>query len=438
MPIPCDVDAEEAVLGSMLLSGEATAKALQLVQAGDFYRPAHGHIFAAIEALYRKGEPVDSVTVSDELQRAGLSELIGDPGIFIHLLSTTPGPTYVDHYGRIVVRHSVARHLDSVIHRVSGRIGEWADPYELADEIQTELGAIDMPVVAGKQRARTLDEIIDDAETSSPWALPGLVRVDWRVVIIAAEGSGKSVTLRQVAACAAQGIHPYRYSRFDPIRVLMVDLENPAGAIAETGATIVAKLRKEVGDSYDPGNLRILEKPGGMDLQTRHDRTELEREITLHRPQLVMVGPGYKLLKRHLRGGERESYEEVTDAAFEVLDDLRTRHGFGLVIEHHAPKGKSGQARELVPYGSQRWLAWPELGLTLEPDQKLGWKYKIGRFRGDRLQNDWPSELHRSDLMRPGVSNGWPWEGRWEKGMNIALGMSVEPPPDSLFEEQPF
>ena len=435
MPIPCDVDAEEAVLGAMLLSGDATAQALKLVQAGDFYRPANGHIFAAIESLYRRGLPVDSVTVADELQRNGSLELVGDPGIFIHLLATTPGVAHVSHYGQIVVRHSVARHLDSVVHRVSDQIGAWADPYELADEIQAELGAIDMPVVAGKQRARTLDEIIDDAETSSPWVLPGLVRTDWRVVIIAAEGSGKSVTLRQVAACAAQGIHPFRYSRFDPIHVLMVDLENPAGAIAETGTTIVAKLRKEVGDTYDPENLRILEKPGGMDLQTRHDRTELEREITLHRPRLVMIGPGYKLLKRHIRGGERESYEEVTDAAFEVLDDLRTRHGFGLVIEHHAPKGKSGQARELVPYGSQRWLAWPELGLTLEPDQRLGWKYKVGRFRGDRLHNDWPSELHRSDLMQVGRSNGWPWEGRWDHGMDVELGMSVEPP---TWDEEPF
>jgi replicative DNA helicase len=435
---PHDIEAEESLLGAMLLSGDATAAGIDMVDGADFYQPKHGHIFHAIAALYGRGDPIDSVTVVDELRSLSLLDAVGDPSIFITLQANTPSIANARHYAQIVVRHAIARRIAEISSDAMDQVFAWGDPFNLVDDLRTQLDAIDMPILNGVQKARTLDEIIENADQDSPWVLPGLVRVDWRVVVIGTEGSGKSVTLRQVAACAAQGVHPFRPTRCEPVRVLLIDLENPAQAIAETGAQIVRMLRRVVGDAYETKNLRVLERPDGIDLQTRRDRAELERELTIHRPDMVMIGPGYRMLKRHIRGGERESHEEVTDAAFEVLDDLRTRHNFGLMIEHHAPKGRTGQARELVPYGSQRWLAWPDLGLTLEPDRRDSWKYLVGRFRGDRLLNDWPSELHRSDLMRPGASNGWPWEGRWSAGMNVALGMGVESPPPADWREEPF
>lgn len=415
MVIPHDLDAEEAVLGAMLLSSDAIAKAVDLVNAADFYKPAHGHIFAAIESLYRRGEPVDAVTVADELQRIGLFGGIGEPTIFQHLMTATPGPHHIQHYGQIVTRHATARSIDSLATEVKDRVAAFADPYELADEIQTRIAAIDMPALSDRQQARTLDEILLDSDKLAPWVIPGLVRTDWRVVIVAAEGSGKSTLLRQMGVCAAQGVHPLRFNRIAPVRTLIVDLENPAAAIAETGSILVARLQRELGQGYAPDSLRILMRPGGMDLRTRHDRTELEREITIHRPGLVVIGPAYKMLNRREQRGGSESHEESTDPVLRVLDDLRTRHSFALLIEHHAPQG-SGGSRELRPYGSQRWLAWPEMGLTMRHEGEP-WKYAIGRFRGDRLKSDWPDELHRSDRMHQHTGDAWPWQGRWSTGM---------------------
>jgi hypothetical protein len=416
MVIPQDLDAEEAVLGAMLLSAEATAKAAGLIRSGDFYKPAHGHIFAAIENLYRRGEASDAVTVGDELRRLGTFELIGNPGIFTTLQANTPGIPQVTHYAQIVVRHAVARNLAAITGQASDRIAAYADPYELADEIQAQLAAIDMPAVSERQQARTLDEILLESDHMAPWAVPGLVRIDWRVVIVASEGAGKSTLLRQIGVCSAQGVHPFRLTAIEPIRVLIVDLENPAAAIAETGIVLVDHLRRDLGQAYAPENLRILMRPGGMDLRTRHDRTELEREIAIHRPDLLVMGPAYKMLHRRDNRGGTEGHEEATDPVLRILDDLRTRHSFALMIEHHAPQG-SGGSRELRPYGSQRWLAWPEMGLTMKPEHEP-WKYSIGRFRGDRLKSDWPDELHRSDRMAAPRSGTWPWEGRWSKGFS--------------------
>ena len=77
---PHNLEAEESLLGAMLLSSDAIAAAIEIVTVDDFYKPAHGHIFDAITSLYAQGEPADPVTVAEELQRAGLLESVGGAG----------------------------------------------------------------------------------------------------------------------------------------------------------------------------------------------------------------------------------------------------------------------------------------------------------------------------------------------------------------------
>ena len=68
---PHNLEAEESLLGAMLLSRDAIADAVELTQTEHFYRPAHAHVFDAISTLYAAGDPADPVTVAEELDRAG-------------------------------------------------------------------------------------------------------------------------------------------------------------------------------------------------------------------------------------------------------------------------------------------------------------------------------------------------------------------------------
>lgn len=426
---PHDLDAESALIGAMVLNRDAAAKALDMVLPADFYRPLHGHIFAAMESLYRRGDPITTVAVADELTRFGLP--MNDPSELLGMVSSTPGAHGTTNYAEIIVRHAASRRVVVIGQLAQAKVVEKADPYELIDDLQAELAAIDIPVSMDRQESVTLDEVILDAERSAPWVIPGVIRTDWRVVLVAGEGSGKSTLLRQIAACAAQGVHPFRTSQdMQAVRVLLVDLENPAAAIAETGAPLVRLLRQRRGDDYDPDNLRIFRRPAGLDLRSRRDRSELEREIMLQQPQLVVIGPGYKMIHRRDRGRSNESHEEATEPVLLALDDLRIRHKFALMVEHHAPQG-SGGSRELRPYGSQRWMAWPEMGRTMRQDGEP-WVYKLGFFRGDRLKNDWPTALHRSDRMPPNAREPWPWEGSWNTPVR-----AHEPPPSLPLPEPP-
>ena len=117
---PHNLDAEQSLLGAMLLSRDAIAAAVETCSPDDLYKPAHGHVFDAITTLYSRGEPADPVTVADELSRAGLLEAIGGLPTLISLQADTPATTNAARYARIVEEHALLRRLIAV----AGEIAE--------------------------------------------------------------------------------------------------------------------------------------------------------------------------------------------------------------------------------------------------------------------------------------------------------------------------
>src|SRR4051812_5522994 len=90
---PHDLQAEESLLGAMMLEPEAIAAAAGILRADDFYKPAHAHIFDAIHALYAAGQPSDPVTVADELRRNALLDMVGGHAGLVHIMASTPATT---------------------------------------------------------------------------------------------------------------------------------------------------------------------------------------------------------------------------------------------------------------------------------------------------------------------------------------------------------
>lgn len=117
---PHDLQAEESLLGAMMLSATAIADAAGVVTASDFYKPAHGHVYDAVHTLYASGQPVDAVTVADELRRANLLEAIGGPAVLAQIMASTPATTNAGRYATIVEEYALLRRLISV----SGEIAE--------------------------------------------------------------------------------------------------------------------------------------------------------------------------------------------------------------------------------------------------------------------------------------------------------------------------
>jgi replicative DNA helicase len=131
---PHNLQAEESLLGAMLLSRDAIVSAVEVqLSADDFYKPAHGHIFDAITSLYAQGDPADPVTVAESLSRAGVLEAIGGPAILVSLQAGTPSIGNAGRYARIIEEHSLLRRLI----RVAGDIAEmgYSVPEDVANAV---------------------------------------------------------------------------------------------------------------------------------------------------------------------------------------------------------------------------------------------------------------------------------------------------------------
>lgn len=110
---PQNLDAEQGVLGSMLLDRDAIARVVELIRAEDFYRDAHRRIYEAMTDLFERGEPVDLITVTDRLRDKGQLDDVGGAAYVTALLNSVPTAANVEYYSRIVLQKSMLRQMIS-------------------------------------------------------------------------------------------------------------------------------------------------------------------------------------------------------------------------------------------------------------------------------------------------------------------------------------
>ena len=108
---PQNLEAEQAVLGSMLLEEEAIVQAAELLDDSVFYKDSHRKIFSTLIALYRTNTPVDLVTVTDELKKHNLLDGVGGASYLATLTSVVPTAANAESYCRIVKQKSILREL---------------------------------------------------------------------------------------------------------------------------------------------------------------------------------------------------------------------------------------------------------------------------------------------------------------------------------------
>src|SRR5215208_3698287 len=140
---PQNLEAEESVLGAMLLSPGAIGAVTEILSATDFYRESHGVVFRACLALYQQGEPVDAITLVDSLEERGELEQVGGRARIHELAALVPATANAAHYARIVREMATLRGLvraGAEIARLGqDRPGETTDLVDRAEQIVFDL-----------------------------------------------------------------------------------------------------------------------------------------------------------------------------------------------------------------------------------------------------------------------------------------------------------
>ena len=141
---PHSVEAEQSVLGGLMLNSEAWLNVIDILRAEDFYRLEHRLLFEAMDVLWRDNKPIDAVTLSGALADNGHLDRIGGGAFLADLAESTPGASNVSAYARIVRERSTRRQLIRAGQRIadSGFEPNGHSSDELLDQAESEVFGI--------------------------------------------------------------------------------------------------------------------------------------------------------------------------------------------------------------------------------------------------------------------------------------------------------
>ncbi|MBF6133493.1 AAA family ATPase [Nocardia otitidiscaviarum] len=411
---PYDPTAERALLGTVLLAPQRCRAEFLTVQPDDWFNPEARHIATVVAELLHADRPVDPNTVAVEAQNRGLIPSRVKLDTILTATAAAGLPESAAIHADRIRSLSAARKLSQVGMRLAQRMeSAWTtgtDPADIAAAISEARRACDDAerlAAAVTEPPTPMGDFLSVTDTHD-WLVPGLLERMDRIVLTGAEGGGKSVACSQIACTLAAGLHPFTGQLLGSgghhARVLVVDCENsPAQSRRRYGwiTRIVDQRRHNLGLSPMDWNdtMAIEVRPAGIDLLTGTDTAWLERAITETAPDLLVLGPLYKL--HHENPNDEKPARELAW----VLDGLRERHGFALLSEAHAGKGNAADGRRnMAPIGSSVWLRWPEFGFGLRRSDKDTSRGRaelvdVVSWRGAREDRQWPASLQHAHIL---------------------------------------
>ncbi|MFE7620593.1 DnaB-like helicase N-terminal domain-containing protein [Streptomyces sp. NPDC057496] len=407
---PQDLDAEQSVLGGMLLSKDAIRDVVDVLTGAEFYRPAHETIFRAIIAVNeRREEQADPITVAAELVRTGDITRAGGAPYLHTLVQAVPTAANAGYYAEIVAERAARRGgIEESTRTIQALYAQDGDATELLEGAVERLKAVrDRGLASSDRPLVTLGEFLDQADDEPEWVIPDVLARWDRLIVTAAEGGGKSLFNRQMLARTAAGLHPWKKARIEPKRVLLVDVENSASQVRPWLRRMHQAACEEISGPAEEllDNFVIEVVEGGLDLHNPGDRARLLRMVERAEPDLIAIGPLYKLAS----GNPND--EETARILMSALEAVRVASkGAALLIEAHAPHKVGGERRrDLRPVGSSLWMRWPEFGFGLDKvlNKEAAFAEEEGLhrwspWRGSRSERDWP------EAFMHGAT--WPWQ----------------------------
>jgi len=397
-----DVAAEQTIVGSMMTSrlafDEVTSRGG--LSGVEFYQPRHQVIFTVMVDLADAGTPVEPTTVLAELtDRKELAKVGG--AAYLHQLMTMASPGSAGfHADRVKLLYRTRRAA-----QLAERIIQIADEVS-PDELQDALAAtaIELDLIVDETDGRAIEglsnwrDFMSVAPDPSDWVVPGLLERQEVVMILGASGIGKSWLSRQFALCVAAGLHPFKFTRIDPKRTLLVDLENPASTLRRQSEAVFLQAERLGVPIGNRGHLWTF--PEGFNLRKRADAMQLESVVADIRPDVLCLGSLYNAYQRG-----RDDWDHVAEDVKAVFNRIRQRYGCAVWLEHHMPKKQGGGHTE-SPFGSSVWERWVMYGRVLKMVNDEVFEL-AATFRGDRDANrDFPPGLRRG--------GEFPWTPIWD------------------------
>ncbi len=254
---PQAVEVEEAVLGAMLIEHGAATIALQMLKPGDFYKPANRHIFETLSNLYERDNPLDLLTVENELRDNGLLDTAGGTTYLSDLTRSVSSAANIDYHAQIITEKAIKRRLIlNCTDVIKESYDSTTDAYDVLDEAEQKI--FDLANQKSRSSAQPVADILKDTLAyledmrGKKYGITGVptgLSVDqmtagWQngdLVIIAARPSmGKTAFVLTAARNAA--MHPDDNLR-TPVAIFSLEMSNQS--LVQRLLTMEARVRAD-------------------------------------------------------------------------------------------------------------------------------------------------------------------------------------------------
>lgn len=342
-----------------------------------------------LAAIMERGWAMDTLNpawVSEECIRLGRPA-----GNTVASVLTMQPLASAQYYGQRLRSESMRRHLDAAATRMLQRLQQGNDPQEAMQILKDDLAALPS-IETSDDDTWTLDDLMSLGEQEQEFTIPNVLARNERLVLTGSEGGGKSVFIYQMLTGAAFGVDTFLRERYEPKRVLFLDVENSDFQQAGNLRKIVPHLR-EIAPDVEP-EWRSM-KRRVVDLLASKDKADIISRAVHYAPDIMYIGTAYKL------ASTSDDAHRSVRAIQSTVDKIREEVGCSVIVEHHAPHGFNNDRSSMRPEGSSMWLRWPDFGYGLKRiDTPGGRIVKFMGWRGDRVRGrDFPAGLREGAVM---------------------------------------
>lgn len=371
LPVPPqNLEAERAVLGSMLLDGGCIEAVRRIVRARDYHDPDNATIHNAILAVADGGGVPDAVTVADALSAAGELERVGGPAVLAGILESVPSTANAEHYARVVV--GLARRRRGLV-AAQRLIGAAHDPNVAADRLTRLASGIASAFESRDGRAdgrallwRSASEI---EQRELRWCWQGRFPLGGVTILVGVAGVGKSVFTCDATARISAGLPWPDGSATERGRVAFANVEDPADRVT---------IPRLVAAGADLAKVRIVEgvKSRDGDGEPVLDVFDLRRDTGLLEDlagsdlRAVILDPASAFLP-----GIDDNKNSAVRSGLARLAGLAERLDVAVILVHHFRKATDGSALAKVAgslaFGALARSAWGVVRDPANPERRL-------------------------------------------------------------------
>jgi replicative DNA helicase len=345
---PANLDAERSALGGILIKPSAVDELVTGLTADDFFLPSHREIFEAILALEKRRQPIDIISLADELKtRGSLSRLEGGAAYIVELANTVPTAENIEHYIRIVREKATLRRLIAACAEIQSRaFGEFGNYEEFLDEAETQV----FKVVQQTRRdtyhptAEMVPEVLESIEqrslkrseiTGVPTGFTGFDKItaglqpENLIVVAARPGVGKTTWAVNVAVSAAVThkipvlIFSLEMSRYELMERMLAGESRIDSGLLKRGLIQYSDWKNKI---YPAGS-RLAQAPIVVDdsgAPTILDIRAKARRFR-HDPRFFSIGPAQGVTEQQQHGLIVVDYLQLARGATGRKDESRER-----------------------------------------------------------------------------------------------------------------